>query len=183
MKNLISIIALLFFTLGVQAQAPKNKQTNLGLYVTAAEAIEKYRQDMDNVKVLDVRTPAEYAFVGHASMAFNVPFKHFAGFADDGKMRMTENESFVEDIKARFEKSDIILIMCRSGGRSSAAVDKLAEAGFDNAYTIIDGFEGDKLKMPGAANDGRRVVNGWKNSGGPWTYDADAKLVYKAGDK
>ena len=47
--------------------------------------------------------------------------------------------------------------------RSAEAVDTLADAGFRNVYSMIDGFEGDK------GNGGRRTVNGWKNAGQPWT--------------
>ena len=31
-------------------------------------------------------------------------------------------------------------MICRSGGRSAQAVDLLAEAGFKNAYSVIDGM-------------------------------------------
>ncbi len=57
-----------------------------------------------------------------------------------------------------------IILMCRSGSRSSKAVNMLAEAGYDNLYTIVDGFEGDKDKHK------QRTVNGWKNAGLPWSY-------------
>jgi len=38
-----------------------------------------------------------------------------------------------------------------------------------NAYTVVDGFEGDRNKDPSSPNYGRRNVNGWKNAGLPWT--------------
>ena len=38
-------------------QLPEGKQTTLGLYVTAAEAYEKWKASPDKVMVLDVRTP------------------------------------------------------------------------------------------------------------------------------
>jgi rhodanese-related sulfurtransferase len=68
--------------------------------------------------------------------------------------------------------------MCRSGGRSAAAVNLLAENGFTNAYTVCDGFEGDMLEKEDSYNNGKRVLNGWKNSGAPWTYDVDIELAY-----
>ena len=68
--------------------------------------------------------------------------------------------------------------MCRSGGRSAFAVNMLSKAGFKNVYNIIDGFEGDKVKNPNSYFNGKRLVNGWKNSGAPWTYDLDPKLMY-----
>ena len=52
---------------------PEKKQTSLGLYVTAVEAYEMWKADPDGVNVIDVRTPEEYVFVGHAEMARNIP--------------------------------------------------------------------------------------------------------------
>jgi rhodanese-related sulfurtransferase len=75
-------------------------------------------------------------------------------------------------------KDDVILVMCRPGARSAAAVDELAKAGFVNAYSIVDGFEGDKLEASGRYRNGQRIVNGWKNSGAPWTYQLDPRIVY-----
>ena len=54
---------------------PKNKQTVLGLYLTAKEAFSKWHVDSEKVVVLDVRTPEEYIFVGHAPMARNMPVR------------------------------------------------------------------------------------------------------------
>ena len=54
-------------------QLPVEKQTTLGLYVTAREAYEMWKSSPDKVTVLDVRTPEEYLFVGHTEMAWNIP--------------------------------------------------------------------------------------------------------------
>ena len=55
------------------SKLPKAKQTTLGLYVTAAQAYAMWQAAPDKVKVIDVRTPEEFAFVGHPAMAWNVP--------------------------------------------------------------------------------------------------------------
>ena len=55
------------------SKLPKMKQTTLGLYVTAAQAYEMWKAAPDKVKIIDVRTPEEFAFVGHPEMAWNVP--------------------------------------------------------------------------------------------------------------
>ena len=52
---------------------PEKKRTALGLYVTSAEAYEMWKADPDRVTIVDVRTPEEYIFVGHAPMARNIP--------------------------------------------------------------------------------------------------------------
>jgi hypothetical protein len=54
----------------------------------------------------------------------------------------------------------------------------MAKAGFKTVYNIIDGFEGDSLKVPGSYNYGKRLVNGWKNSGAPWTCKLERGQAY-----
>ena len=47
----------------------KERQTGLGLYVTAKEAYDMWQADPEGVKILDVRTPEEWVFTGHPPMA------------------------------------------------------------------------------------------------------------------
>ena len=163
---------------------PEKKKTTLGLYVTALEAFKKWHTDKQNINILDVRTPGEYIFVGHASMAKNIPILFLNNEFDHTKNTpvMPLNENFVEEVKKVFKKTDTLLVMCRSGGRSAFAVNLLAKAGFENVYNIIDGFEGDKLNIEGSYNNGRRLINGWRNSGAPWTYSLNSKLMYLPGN-
>lgn len=159
---------------------PEKKQTTLKLYLNAWQAWEKWTASPDTIHIIDVRTPAEYIFIGHASMAANIPLK----FVNNGlnpmtlKPDMPDNANFIADVNKRFKKTDTILVMCRSGGRSAMAVNLMAKAGFQKVFNIIDGFEGDSLKDPGSYQNGKRIINGWKNSGAPWTYDLDRELVY-----
>jgi rhodanese-related sulfurtransferase len=159
------------------------KQTSLGLYITAQEAYEAWQKNPEQVKIVDVRTVGEYVFVGHAPMAVNIPLlilePEKAYYAK--KPQLPLNAKFVEEVGKRYKKTDTLMVICRSGGRSAVAANILAKAGYKNAYTVIDGFEGDKLKVEGSYNNGKRVVNGWKNSGAPWTYDLDPALVYRPG--
>lgn len=152
---------------------PAKKQTVLEKYVTAKEAYAMYSASPDTVKILDVRTIGEYIFVGHAPMAVNIPLMFLEpGVTLTNKPVMPANEKFVAEVEQKFKKDETILVMCRSGARSATCVNKLAKAGFTNIYTIVDGFEGDKDK------EGRRTVNGWINSGAPWTYKLNPQLVY-----
>ena len=84
-------------------------------------------------------------------------------------------------MKGSFGPTDTLLVTCRSGGRSALAVNGLAKAGFTNAYNITDGFEGDKVAEEGSLYLGKRMKNGWKNSGLPWTYDGDPGLLWIEG--
>jgi rhodanese-related sulfurtransferase len=161
-------------------EIPKDKQTTLGLYVTAKEAYDMWQKDQQKVKIIDCRTPEEYAFVGHAPMATNIPSKFMTYTWDEKKKEyaMKPNPNFVKEAKKRFAKNDTILVMCRSGQRSAPSVNLLAKAGFTKVYNIIDGFEGDKIKEPDNPNKGKRMKNGWKNSDLPWTYDLEVDQMY-----
>jgi len=161
-------------------QLIKEKQTTLGLYVTAKEAYEMWKAEPERVKILDVRTPEEYLFVGHAEMARNIPlaFVKYQWNADKNEPVMKPNPDFISSAKSLFNATDTLLVTCRSGGRSAMAVNVLAKAGFQNVYNIIDGMEGDKVNDPGSMYHGKRMKNGWKNSGSPWTYDVNPELIW-----
>ena len=163
----------------------EKKQTKLGLYMTAEQAYEHTMSNMDRTLFIDIRTPSELNYLGAASvMHAHVPlvFMDSTGW-DDKKHRYlrAENKNFVADIEARLKqkglsKDDTVILMCRSGKRSAKGVNMLAAAGFTNAYSVVDSYEGDKAKE--GKNKGKRTVNGWKNSGLPWTYSMDKDFMY-----
>ena len=161
---------------------PKNKQTSLGLYMTAQEAYEMWKSDPERVKIIDVRTPEEYAFVGHPDEAWNIPLAFVTYQRENGvtKYGPNWNPDFVEEVRKSAGPTDTLLVMCRSGDRSAMAVNQLAKAGIKNAYTITDGFEGDKVDDPGSVFNGKRMRNGWKNSA-PWVYTIDPERIILQG--
>ena len=156
-------------------QVPERKQTSIRLYVTAKEAYEMWRADPKRVHIIDVRTPEEYVFVGHAEMARNIPllFVKHEWNAEIKEFVVEPNPDFISRVKSLFAPTDTILVMCRSGDRSAMAVNALVKAGFVNVYNIIDGMEGDKVDETGSLYHGKRMKNGWKNCGAPWTYDVN----------
>ena len=179
------IIGCLILTLplpGILAATdiPRAKQTELGLYITAQEAYAQWHKNPDRIHMLDVRTPEEYIFVGHAPMARNIPVRlvNQRQTAEKIKLVLESNSNFISEIKKHYRPVDKIFIMCRSGGRSAKAVDLLAKTGFKDVYNVIDGFEGDTVKDSNSYYKGKRVKNGWKNSGAPWTYNLDPQLMY-----
>jgi len=180
---LAALITLLITPIAMGQQEaqelPKAKQTSLGLYVTAKEAYEKWLAAPDAVKVLDVRTLEEYLYIGHAPMAWNIPllFQTHEWNAEKGYFAFQPNPDFLSQAKEAAGPEDTILVMCRSGGRSAMAVNMLAEAGFTNVYQITDGMEGDAIKDPLSVFQGQRLMNGWKNSGLPWTYKPDPERI------
>ncbi|RBW60876.1 sulfurtransferase [Phaeobacter gallaeciensis] len=159
---------------------PKGKQTVLGLYVTAREAYEMWRADPDKVFILDVRTPEEYGFVGHAEKARNIPLGFVKHRWDDAKNApvFEPNSRFIESVQQHYKHGDTILVTCRSGGRAAAAVDAMAAIGFRAVYNIVDGMEGDMEKDPSSVFCGQRMKNGWKNAGAPWTYKLNRDLLW-----
>lgn len=183
------LAALTISTSGIAADdwsdLHKKKQTKLGLYMTAQQAYDHTIAHMDKTLFLDIRTPSELNYLGAASvMDAHVPFvlMDISGWNDKKhRYKRADNKNFVADVEARLKKKgltkdDTVILMCRSGKRSASAVNKLAEAGYTKVYSVVDGYEGDKSKDP--ATKGMRVVNGWKNSGLPWTYSLDRDLMY-----
>jgi rhodanese-related sulfurtransferase len=117
--------------------------------------------------LIDVRSIAEYVFVGHPAMAYNIPLN----FWNEERQDFVSNEAFLEDVKFRFKTEDRLIFICRSGGRSLRAARKAQNVGFAKVFNITLGFEGEKNA------EGYRVVNGWKNSL-PYTYELNDKLIY-----
>ena len=118
--------------------------------------------------LVDVRSIAEYVFIGHPEMAHNIPLS----FWDEKIQDFVSNETFVQDLKSRFKTDDRLIFICRSGGRSLRAARMAQKAGFERIFNITLGFEGEKN------TEGYRVVNGWKNSL-PYTYDLDGRRIYR----
>ncbi len=93
MKRVVLCVLLLSFavtTAYCDAPVPsdKLKRTSLGKYSTATEAYEKWKANPDHVTIVDVRTPEEYVYVGHAPMALNLPVKIRAGANGTLRRRM-----------------------------------------------------------------------------------------------
>jgi rhodanese-related sulfurtransferase len=149
--------------------------------------------------LIDIRTRAEYQFVGHPHKAYLFPYRFFTGnFAEtDGThayQLSANNKDFVAEIGKVFKKTDNLLIMCRDGTRSSLAAKDLIEAGYKNIFHVEDGFEGPEF--PHFKDDNRnkfyrqlakrnkiygfehRRHYGWQWWGLPWTYAMDPKYIY-----
>jgi len=182
----------LILTLAVPLQAgedwstlPERKQTTLGLYMTSPMAYQYVMDHMDKTLFVDVRTPSEVNYLGATTvMDAHVPwvFMDSTGWnANKHRYNRRSNENFVADMGRALKdkgltKNDTIILICRSGDRSAAAVNLLAQSGYTNVYTVVHGYEGDKATT--GEHKGQRVVNGWRNSDMPWTYTLDGDLMY-----
>ena len=84
-KMRMVLAVLLIISLGsvvyAETPAPKDerKHTTLGKYATSIEAYEMWKANPTKVKIIDCRIPEEYAFIGHAPMAINVPSMLWTG--------------------------------------------------------------------------------------------------------
>lgn len=172
------------------ASVPAPKRTKLGQYLSSQEAAKFMDQNASKALFLDVRTTAEVTFLGMPVQAdANVPYMKEPDFPDwdgvKGTFKLEPNPDFLPEVRRRLGAkglgpNDTIVLICRSGDRSAAAANLLAEAGFKNVYSVVDGFEGD-LAADGP-KAGQRVVNGWKNGGLPWSYKLDKAKMYKLED-
>ena len=179
---LLVSLALLAVTANAFAEIdlPDKKKTKLGLYVNSKDAYAMWKASPEKVFIIDTRTPQEYVYIGHAPMAYNIPSKLNTMEYDAKKKtyKTVANENFLAEVQKRFKKNDTVLLMCRSGNRTAKAANLLADAGYKKVYNIYDGFEGDKVKSDLSYFKGQRMVNGWKNSGNPWTYKGEKDLMY-----
>ena len=150
---------------------PKEKQTALGLYVTAKEAYEKWQADPDRVKIIDVRTPEEFLFVGHPTVAWKIPVcaQTYEWNEERKQFPMKPLPDFVARVSQIATQDDTLMVMCRAGGRGAIAANMLAQAGYKNVYNIVDGMEGDATGDSESMAKAQPKTDGWLNSGCPWT--------------
>jgi len=162
--------------------------TPYDLYLSPQEAYHMKAANPGDVLMIDVRTRAEAQFVGFTDMAdANIPIRLFSdewkqkNDGVHGAYRKIYNFDFVDAVdnfivSRNKDKSVPIILMCASGTRSPVAARSLHEAGYQKVYFQIEGFEG--LKSKQGPDKGKRVINGWKNAGLPWSYHLKAEKMY-----
>ncbi|NYF99474.1 rhodanese-like domain-containing protein [Janibacter cremeus] len=110
--------------------------------------------------LVDVRTQAEWAFVGVADLTAigkeMVPIE-WSSFPTG-----TLNGAFLQQLHEAVPLQAPVYFLCRSGARSAAAAEAATAAGWTSAYNVLDGFEGP------VDEQGHRSVAGWKQAGLPW---------------
>jgi rhodanese-related sulfurtransferase len=137
--------------------AERARQMNLP-YAGALKPAEAYAlvQQVPGAKIVDVRTKAEWDWVGHVPGSVHVEWNSYPGGA--------RNPHFAEQLQWQVAKSDApVMFLCRSGGRSHGAAAAAAVLGYPATFNILEGFEGDKDPA-----GHRGTVGGWKVAGLPW---------------
>lgn len=192
MKSINILFALAIFgilpivSFAAEEPADPKKQTPWKLYVNSKEAYEMKQKMADKVLFVDVRDPVEIMFTGFTDVVdINIPFKlanRNAWHSKKPVFAMEKNPDFEKAIAATLEakglsKDTAIILMCRSGGtRGAPSAKQLWGKGYTQVYVVTDGFEGGKIKAGEQKN--WRLVNGWKNSGLPWSYKLNKEKMY-----
>ena len=128
----ISCVILLY---GCQAAPPltgSDLVADAKTRITEVDAGNFAAEDTDDIVIVDVREPAEYA-VGHIPGATNIPrgVLEFRIASVDGLDGLSDDD--------RLQRP--IALYCRSGGRSALAADTLRSMGYTNVRSIHGGFK------------------------------------------
>jgi rhodanese-related sulfurtransferase len=112
-------------------------------------------QSAPGAKLIDVRTRAEWDFVGRVPGSIPIEWQTYPN--------SQPNPAFLDELRAQTEKDAIVMFLCRSGARSHAAAAAASRIGYAHSYNILQGFEGDKDALGHRAS-----VGGWQFAGLPW---------------
>ncbi len=164
----------------------EEQRTKLNLYLTPRQAADFVAKNKAKVLFLDVRTRAEAVFTGMATpVDALVPYVEFPEMHADwgwdenrAAYKYEPFNDFAPEVARRLKekgltKDDAIVLMCRSGDRSSRAANLLADLGYTRVYSVVGGFEG-----PANEKTGMRDVAGWKVAKLPWSYELDKQKMY-----
>lgn len=139
-------------------EAAKKRGEELGLPYAGAllpEEAWELMQSAPDAKIVDVRTRAEMDWVGQIPGAEFIEWQTYPG--------MKLNPHFMAQLEQQVDKEALTMFICRSGARSHNAAAAAAQAGYNESYNVLEGFEGDK-----DGDDHRNSKNGWRKAGLPW---------------
>ena len=106
---------------------------------------------------VDVRMEIESLYVGRPPGVENIPWYEYPDLTPDP-------ERFCAAVEREAGSKDrTIVLICRSGKRSSDAGKVLESAGFADVVNVVHGFEGDL-----DAQFRRSTLNGWRFDNLPW---------------
>jgi rhodanese-related sulfurtransferase len=123
----LTVLSLILITTSVLAVACtlQDKAVTTVTDVSPAEAyalVVSRTGDPDFV-ILDIRTPAEFAG-GHIQNAVNIDF-YSEGFRDELN---------------NLDKKKVYLIYCRTGNRSTKAIEMMKDLDFETVYHMVNGI-------------------------------------------
>lgn len=126
-------------------------------YVGAVLPSEAYEllQQAPGAKLVDVRTRAEWDYVGRVPGAVQIEWQTYPGGQP--------NPEFLAELQAQVDREALVMFLCRSGVRSHAAAMAATASGYTQAFNVLEGYEGDK-----DAQGHRNTIGGWRAAGLPW---------------
>ncbi len=124
-------------------------------------AVDRLNENPEAV-LIDVRTSAEYKYVGFPENSILIPWFDEPDLNSDPSAFCKAVNNHLSD-RSDILSTELILI-CRSGFRSNEALKCLQSNGFTCVSHVASGFEGDLDE-----NDHRGNLNGWRNDGMPWS--------------
>ena len=113
--------------------------------------IKKFITNNPKTVLLDVRTEDEWNTVGKPDTK-DLGIKSFF-------ITISQDPSFLDNVKQNIDKEEQVLVMCAAGGRSIIAANLLSNEGY-NTLNVSDGFSGNGQDP------------GWKNLGLPSIIDS-----------
>lgn len=141
--------------LALAKKRTESQQFSYAGALTPEEAFEVMQNNSQAVLV-DVRTKAELDLVGRIPNAIHIEWASYPG--------MVANPNFSAQFQSIVPQDACVIFMCRTGGRSHNAANVAASLGYNNAFNMLEGFEGEAN-----AFNQRTLINGWKHAGLPWT--------------
>ncbi|MDO8437823.1 MAG: rhodanese-like domain-containing protein [Nitrosomonadaceae bacterium] len=112
-------------------------------------------QQAPSAKLVDVRSRAEWDWVGRIPGAIEIEWQTYPG--------MRTNPDFLTYLESQVDTEALVMFLCRTGGRSHQAAATATQSGYLDCYNILEGFEGDK-----DTTGHRGAKGGWKAAGLPW---------------
>lgn len=134
--------------------AARARQLNLS-YSGALLPREAHFLMQAGVRLVDVRTRAELDWVGRIPGALPIEWSRYPENA--------RNSGFLEELADFVDKDEPVMFICRSAGRSHHAAAAATQAGWQECYNVLEGFEGNK-----DASLHRNTLEGWRVTGLPW---------------
>ena len=113
--------------------------------------IKEFIANNPQTVLLDVRTENEWNTVGKPDTK-DLGIKSFF-------ITISQDPSFLDNVKQNIDKEEQVLVMCAAGGRSIIAANLLSNEGY-NTLNVSDGFSGNGQDP------------GWKNLGLPSIIDS-----------
>ncbi len=120
MKKLVMLLA----ALSLIVSACSDSQTVEATGLVDSDRAEELIESVDDLVVLDVRTPEEFA----------------AGVLPGAILIDINNPSFTDEV-SQLDTELPYLVYCRSGNRSARAVEIMEDLGFTEIYELADGVQ------------------------------------------